>query len=76
MRCSTCRPARVEAHRVQHGQPLVNSEYGPWSGGTEMDLEIATPFRYITEVRTIVYFTNSLGRQVSRRLWVISVTNA
>lgn len=40
----------MEKDRIQHGQPLVNSEYGPWSGGAEMDQEVATPFRYTTEV--------------------------
>lgn len=34
----------------QSGQPLVNSEFGPWSGGPEMDQEVATPFRFTTEL--------------------------
>lgn len=40
----------MESDRIQSGQPLVNSEYGPWSGGAEMDQEVATPFRYTTEL--------------------------
>lgn len=40
----------MEADVFQSGQPLLNSEYGPWSGGAEMDQEVATPFRYTTEL--------------------------
>lgn len=34
----------------QSGQPLLNSEFGPWSGGREKDQEVATPFRYTAEL--------------------------
>ncbi|MCP2330727.1 NPCBM-associated, NEW3 domain of alpha-galactosidase [Actinoalloteichus cyanogriseus DSM 43889] len=39
-----------EDGRTQSGQPLMNSEFGPWSGGREKDQEVATPFRYTAEL--------------------------
>jgi hypothetical protein len=40
----------MEEGKRQAGQPLLNSEFGPWSGGAERDQDVATPFRYTTEL--------------------------
>ncbi|MGO1052172.1 sugar-binding domain-containing protein [Crossiella sp. CA198] len=40
----------MEEGKKQAGQPLLNSEFGPWSGGREKDQDVAAPFRYTTEL--------------------------
>ncbi len=40
----------MEEGKKQAGQPLMNSEFGPWSGGREKDQDVSAPFRYTTEL--------------------------
>jgi hypothetical protein len=36
--------------RRQDGAPLLNSEFGPWSGGPERDQDVSWPFKFVIDL--------------------------